>query len=71
MSKESNIQHVQTLMFKSDIEELERLTKCNNKKDAISASVEAFLELRPVKQDGRWIVPCFPIINSRYGEKKV
>jgi len=61
MSKDSNIQHVQTLMFKHDIIQLKTLTGENNKKDMLSACIEAFLELRPVKQDGRWIVPSiFP-----------
>jgi len=57
MSKDSNIQYVQTIMFKDDIVLMRQLTGYKDKKNAVSACIEAFLELRPVKQDGRWIVP--------------
>lgn len=61
MSKDSDIQHVQALMFKTDIMLLKTLTGENNKKDMLSACIEAFLELRPKKENGRWIVPSiFP-----------
>lgn len=56
MSNTSKIQHAQTLMFSHEISDLRRLTGQDNTKDALSEAVEAFLELRPVKKDGRWIV---------------
>jgi len=67
MSKNSNIQHVQTLMFKDQIDNVKKLTGMKNKKDAMLEVVEAFLELRPVKENGRWIVPAFPVMNLQHG----
>ncbi len=65
MSNTSKIQHAQTLMFANDIIDLRRLTRKTNTKDALSEAVEAFLELRPVKDNGTWKVPVFPGMNIK------
>ena len=65
MTNRSKIQHAQTLMFAEEIIDLKRLTGRLDTKNALSDAVEAFLELRPVKDNGTWKVPLFPGMNVK------